>query len=235
MASRFGGAANTCPRCSKAVYFQEQVAGPGGMWHKACLTCKECRKRLDSTNLTEKDREAYCKTCYGRLFGPTGYGYGGGAGVLSTETKISALPPAPAGAAADGAPAASASPVVERVRAAQIPSDAGASLRPSSGGAAAGGAAASTSRPSSAGKFGGADTCPRCSKPVYFAEQVVGPGGIKYHKLCFKCATCGKSLDSTNVASKDTTIYCKPCHGRQFGPKGYGYGGGAGVLSTEGH
>ncbi|KAJ3118766.1 Cysteine and glycine-rich protein 1 [Physocladia obscura] len=36
--------------------------------------------------------------------------------------------------------------------------------------------------------------CPRCGKQVYFAEQIFGPGGIKYHKLCFRCTDCGKGL-----------------------------------------
>jgi len=31
--------------------------------------------------------EIYCKSCYGRLYGPTGYGYGGGAGALTNTGK----------------------------------------------------------------------------------------------------------------------------------------------------
>ncbi|KAI8608364.1 hypothetical protein BC830DRAFT_1072119 [Chytriomyces sp. MP71] len=61
MPPRFGGAPS-CPRCSQAVYMAEQTTGPGGMWHKNCLTCKECNRKLDSTNLTERSSEAYCKT-----------------------------------------------------------------------------------------------------------------------------------------------------------------------------
>ena len=44
-----------------------------------------CRKQLDSTNATEHDDELFCKSCYGKKFGPKGYGYGGGAGVLSMD------------------------------------------------------------------------------------------------------------------------------------------------------
>lgn len=40
------------------------------------LANKECKRRLDSGSLTEHDSEIYCKQCYGRLFGPKGYGYG---------------------------------------------------------------------------------------------------------------------------------------------------------------
>jgi hypothetical protein len=70
--SKYGGSNNNCVRCEKAVYFVEQQSGPGGMYHKACFSCKECSKRLDSTNLADKDNQIYCKTCYGRLFGPKG-------------------------------------------------------------------------------------------------------------------------------------------------------------------
>ena len=28
-------------------------------------------------------------------------------------------------------------------------------------------------------------------------------------------------------------MFCKGCHGKKFGPKGYGFGQGAGALSTE--
>lgn len=74
--------------------------------------------------------------------------------------------------------------------------------------------------------------CKRCSKPVYFKEQKLA-AGVKWHKACFKCAVCNKKLDSTMLCEHKNEIYCKSCHGRQFGPKGYGFGQGAGALSME--
>lgn len=35
------------------------------------------------------------------------------------------------------------------------------------------------------------------------------------------------------MAEHDGIIFCKGCHGKQFGPKGYGFGGGAAGLSTD--
>ncbi|XP_072743647.1 muscle LIM protein 1 isoform X6 [Anoplolepis gracilipes] len=74
--------------------------------------------------------------------------------------------------------------------------------------------------------------CPKCGKSVYAAEERVA-GGLKWHKTCFKCGLCGKPLDSTNCSEHEGELFCKVCHGRKFGPKGYGFGGGAGCLSMD--
>uniref|UniRef100_A0A8W8JHW9 LIM zinc-binding domain-containing protein n=2 Tax=Magallana gigas TaxID=29159 RepID=A0A8W8JHW9_MAGGI len=76
------------------------------------------------------------------------------------------------------------------------------------------------------GLFGGGDQCPRCGKQVYFAEEVRAVGK-KYHKLCLRCASCNKGLDSSNCTDHHDNVYCKNCHGKLFGPKGYGFASGA--------
>lgn len=75
-----------CPKCSKSVYAAEEMLAAGQKWHKTCFKCGLCHKHLDSTNATEHGGELYCKQCYGRKFGPKGYGFGGGAGCLSMDT-----------------------------------------------------------------------------------------------------------------------------------------------------
>jgi len=74
--------------------------------------------------------------------------------------------------------------------------------------------------------------CPVCGKSVYAAEEKVCDGN-KYHKFCFKCSMCNKMLDSTTVANHELVLFCKQCHGRKYGPKGYGFGGGAGALGMD--
>lgn len=45
--------------------------------------------------------------------------------------------------------------------------------------------------------------------------------------------SCRKGLDSTTVAAHESEIYCKSCYGKKYGPKGYGFGQGAGALSSD--
>ncbi|KAM4871675.1 cysteine and glycine-rich protein 1-like [Thomomys bottae] len=78
-------------------------------------------------------------------------------------------------------------------------------------------------------KMGGSERCPRCSQAVYAAEKVIG-AGKSWHKSCFQCAKCGKGLESTTLADKDGEIYCKGCYAKNFGPKGFHFGQGAGAL-----
>ena len=42
------------------------------------------------------------------------------------------------------------------------------------------------------------------------------------------------SLHSDTVANQENDLYCKSCHRKKFGLKGYGYGGGAGTLDFHG-
>lgn len=65
-----------CTGCGKAVYAAELVLGAGNKYHKLCLKCCQCGKRLDSTNMVDKDFDLYCRGCYSKAFGPKGYGYG---------------------------------------------------------------------------------------------------------------------------------------------------------------
>lgn len=186
-----------CPVCTKPVYFAEQVLAVGKKFHKLCLKCGECNKLLDSYSCTNHDDEIFCKACYGKKFGPKGYGFAGGAGGLSMDTG---KPFEVTRGNVSTYHQAQAAPVLER------------------GG--------------NGPRFGGADGCPRCGKQVYFAEECRAVGR-KWHKMCLSCSNCNKMLDSTTCCDHDGDVFCKACHTKQFGPKGYGFAGGAGGLSMD--
>uniref|UniRef100_A0A3Q4MDQ6 Cysteine and glycine-rich protein 2 n=1 Tax=Neolamprologus brichardi TaxID=32507 RepID=A0A3Q4MDQ6_NEOBR len=80
--------------------------------------------------------------------------------------------------------------------------------------------------------WGGGNKCAACHGTVYHAEEVQCDGK-SFHKCCFLCMVCRKGLDSTTLASHDQEIYCKSCYGKKYGPKGYGYGQGAGTLNMD--
>ncbi|KAL0978786.1 hypothetical protein UPYG_G00175170 [Umbra pygmaea] len=186
------GGGNKCGCCQKTVYFAEEVQCEGKYFHKSCFLCMACKKNLDSTTVACHSDEIYCKSCYGKKYGPKGYGFGGGAGTLSMDTGAHL----------------------------GITPEETAAHRP-------------TNNPNAsklATKFGSSDVCPRCAKAVYSAEKVLG-GGNSWHKGCFRCAKCGKGLESTTLADKDGEIYCKGCYAKSFGPKGFGFGQGAGALA----
>ncbi|KZV93866.1 LIM-domain-containing protein [Exidia glandulosa HHB12029] len=59
--------------------------------------------------------------------------------------------------------------------------------------------------------FGGTHYCPTCDKAVYAAEQVMGPG----RKMCLKCKSCSKRLDSFSLVEHNF----ESCHVRLFGTR----------------
>ncbi|KIY47656.1 hypothetical protein FISHEDRAFT_74458 [Fistulina hepatica ATCC 64428] len=60
-------------------------------------------------------------------------------------------------------------------------------------------------------------TCAKCHKAVFAAEQVMGPGRKYYHQPCLSCSSCDKRLDSFMLLEHDSMPYCKVCHAREFG------------------
>ena len=72
------GGKDTCPRCGGQVFHAEKMLSRKNVFHKPCFSCLECKRPLDSTLCCDSpDGEIYCKACYGKYFGPKGYGYGG--------------------------------------------------------------------------------------------------------------------------------------------------------------
>lgn len=85
-----------------------------------------------------------------------------------------------------------------------------------------------------------APKCTICQKSVYDMEKIQAIDQI-WHKTCFCCGAKGTSGGCNKVLTLDKYLdhngepFCKTCHSRLFGPKGYGYGVGAGVLCPSEH
>ena len=79
----------TCTKCKKPVYHVEETQALGKIWHTVCLKCTTCNKKLETGSLCENNDQPYCKPCYGKKFGPQGYGFcgTGGAGPMAGKYK----------------------------------------------------------------------------------------------------------------------------------------------------
>jgi len=212
-----------CPRCKDRVYFAEEIIAMGHHWHRSCFLCgnSKCGKRLDSRTCADHAGEAYCTTCYGKLFGPKGYGFGQGAGVLSMDS---------------GDPDTVVTSNISSYAQAQVASilENGSNNNGRHDFKNQTGAAKNGSGTGGSGRsYGGTEVCRRCSKPVYMAERMIGAGAAWHKITCFTCLECKRRLESTTLCEKDGEIYCKTCYGKQWGPKGYGYGVGAGTLQMQ--
>ena len=206
-AVKVGSQSNKCGRCTKAVYFAEEVKAFGKLWHNTCFVCsnKTCNKRLDSTNATEHDEEIYCKTCYANAFGPKGYGFAGGAAGSMTLT-------------------APTLPVNKSIGSSNVPGVTGNQIRkeisppPMSAARYKQGSRSPTPRLATP-LSGGKDVCGRCSKKVYAAEKVWGPVKDQpWHQHCLTCKTCGKRLDSSTMKPFENEAYCLACYNKYHTP-----------------
>ncbi|UZJ53022.1 hypothetical protein CBS101457_002342 [Exobasidium rhododendri] len=93
MPPRFAVSAPKCARCGKSVFVAEQVIGPSSKpYHKPCLSCSVCEKRLDSTLLVEHDGQPYCKNCHKAHLGQ---GKGGFGLAVPLRPEIHKPPPKP--------------------------------------------------------------------------------------------------------------------------------------------
>ncbi|MES1921232.1 Cysteine-rich protein 1 [Bonamia ostreae] len=53
--------------------------------------------------------------------------------------------------------------------------------------------------------------CRKCEKAVFFAEKV-SYGGINWHKACFRCEICSKTLTKGKQQELNEKIVCASCY-----------------------
>ena len=207
-----------CERCKKSVFHAEEIKAIGKSWHHQCFVCANhgCRKSLDSMNVTERNGEAFCKSCYARSFGPKGYGYAMGAAgslTLSPGLPLSSIvqPSSKCKEIKSNISTECTTGTIneESIRCSELQSH---SQRPFWSPSVS--AAQKEGYLFTTFQYGG-DICPRCNKKVYAAERVLGAGSEQpWHQTCFKCNNCNKLLDSVSVTTYKKEVYCKTCHNR---------------------
>ena len=67
-------------------------------------------------------------------------------------------------------------------------------------------------------RFGGssAPKCPKCGRSVYPADPKIAVKGETYHKGCFKCEDCKRSLGLSDFTFAGRTLLCKTHYFQRF-------------------
>ena len=59
------GEYETCPKCGGTVYEAEKVVSRNSLYHRSCLACQQCAKKLSPSNFFDaSDGHVYCRQCY---------------------------------------------------------------------------------------------------------------------------------------------------------------------------
>ena len=63
-----------CPSCGGAVFAQERLQVGGKAYHRACLSCNACSRKLAlSAVIVGEDGAAYCQGCHKQKFSHSGF------------------------------------------------------------------------------------------------------------------------------------------------------------------
>jgi len=186
-----------CANCAKRVYAAEWVIACEKYWHKLCLVCNHCKKMVSLGGFSEHDGMPYCKPDYDKLFRIKGFGFGGAADSVAASEATPTTP-----SETTEVPIVVASGSRSRSGSASIPAGEPEKIVLHSSG------------------------CPKCGKKVYFNEKIAFDGK-EWHKQCFTCSNCNKSLSGGQYGEHNGLPYCMRCHNSRFGTKGFGYGGAA--------
>lgn len=244
---RFVPQAPKCANCNKSVYKAEELRAANKTFHKLCFKCTSCNKLLETNILTEHQGNLFCRNCYAKSFGPKGVGFG--TNTMSTENNnFLSLNLNHKGL--NNNYETNENQSVKHVQVTPALRSTFSTLNHNNNIQNMNGNGNMTSPPTNGNyqmsafnyekrssvstiTYGGSDKCARCTKPVYAAEKVFA-AGKPFHKLCFSCSVCKKLLSSMNICdNSESEIFCKACYGKQYGPKGVGFGIGAGLFKAN--
>jgi len=223
-----------CPRCNGAVFSAEQMEIKGRLYHKKCMSCRQCSRPI-SIDITAvgPDGDLYCNICCHKLNWPGRY-------IVATDTSV--LP------GEDGDRECCPRCNGKVFEAEKMTTKRGLYHKK---------CFACIKCKSQLGYFGAIegpddevyckvcyrkfwgpggknrlgekdkveceeddpDACVRCAGKVFEAERITAKAG-PFHKYCMSCLKCNGVLDaSTFLNGPDGEIYCKHCYAEGFGHK----------------
>lgn len=198
--------------------------------------------QLTLDGYSERQGEPYCKSCYGKLFGPKGF-IGGSANFNSyidsttSQQSESAIPPPPPPRQVvtnDWSAASSEVPALSPQNSGRIVND--RNLRAFDSDTSQGVFATEGMVSATRGKFVAtpSNKCAKCTKSVPMPEERRACD-LYWHIDCFTCGGlqtngCKKKLTLDGYTSRGSDPYCRACYNRLFGAKGFV--GGSATINT---
>ena len=220
-----------CPRCAGAVFSAEQMEIKGKLWHKKCMTCKNCTRPISIDHAAiGPDDDLYCNICCHKISWPGRYTLPVDTSVIPGEDGDRESCPKCNGKVFEAEKMITKRGLYHKKCFACIkckhqldyflaiegPDDevyCKVCYKRNYG-------------PGGRSQFGDntifqtdeadQDACVRCKGKVFEAERIMANSG-PYHKHCMTCLECHGNLDAGFFNGPEGEIFCKYCYAVQFG------------------
>ena len=222
-----------CPRCAGAVFSAEQMEIKGRLWHKKCMTCKNCT-RMISIDLAAigPDNDLYCKICCDKISWPGRYTLAVDTSIIPGDSGEKECCPKCNGKVFEAEKMITKRGLYHKkcfacfkckhqldyFLAIEGPDDevyCKVCYKKNYGPGGRNFIGDNTIFPTDEADE---DACYRCKGKVFEAEKIVAKCGA-YHKHCMTCAECHAFLDAGFLNGPEGEIFCKHCYAVQFGHK----------------
>jgi len=223
--------AEKCPKCDKIVYEAEGYPAGGQKFHKRCLKCSSCTRKLDSNSVAIMDNKLFCIICMKKNRSQE-------SPKIYPDTKAIAPSDEKGCPRCDGAVFEAEKLTVKEdsyhkrcftcFRCSRA-LDSLIVMTSTDGNIyckVCYKIAHAPDRPQVMTDLAvipaeeEKDGCPRCTGKVFEAEKMTTKRGF-YHKKCFACIKCKGCLNYSNaIEGPDDEVYCKTCYLRFHGPGG---------------
>ncbi|CAB4062558.1 unnamed protein product [Lepeophtheirus salmonis] len=226
---------NGCPRCEGSVFQAEEVNIKGRMYHKKCLSCRNCHRPVDISLLDiGPDDDIYCKICCKKISWPGRYSGIENTAVIPGEDGEPTNCPRCNGKVFEAEKMNTKRGLYHKrcfncikcknqldyFKAIEGPDDEVycrvCYLRHHGPGGK--NMYGDKTHVDAVGEEN-LQSCGRCKGKVFETEKIATKGGW-FHKFCLSCNECKANMDASSFFNgSDEEVYCRHCYAVKFGHK----------------
>ena len=226
-----------CPRCCGKVFPAEKMSMRNGNYHRTCFSCGQCKRQLDYQLACDgPSGDIFCNNCYFQNFGPLTHGIDGSSSIDTSSIKPKKEQsgcPRCGGAVFKTEEVLSKGQAFHKRCATCAMCSRVLDTRSLCAGEAddkeiycsgcyrakyRGTRPSTPLPPGSIPATEGEEACQRCKGRLFQPERVQWKD-LAFHRACFSCKECSRSLDLPGahaVKGEDGEVYCTRCHANVF-------------------